>query len=64
MVAGVVTGRAAIAKPTARLPRFDPSTIRHFRACSPTGRRRHLEGVNSAGSNPATRTNNATVAQR
>src|SRR5262249_23507134 len=29
MVAGVVTGRVASAKPTARLPRFDPSTIRH-----------------------------------
>ena len=38
--------------------RFDPSTVRH----APIGRRRHLEVVNSAGSNPAARTN-ATVAQ-
>ena len=46
----------------ARVRRFAPST-RHDRARSPTGRRRHLEVVNSAGSNPAARTI-ATVAQQ
>src|SRR5262249_16084488 len=91
MVDREVRCRLAKAWPTARLPRFDPSTIRQdgwqsgnaarwkraepargrtFDPCtvrnhcarSPIGRRRHLEGVNSAGSNPAARAN-ATVAQ-
>lgn len=46
----------------ARVRTFDPCTVRHDCARSPIGRRRHLEVVNSAGSNPAARTN-ATVAQ-
>ena len=89
MVDREVRCRLAKAWPTARLPRFDPSTIRRdgwqrvamqrlgsapspqgcarctvrqHCARSPIGRRRHLELVNSAGSNPAARTN-ATVAQ-
>ena len=48
----------------ARVRTFDPCTVRHFRACSPIGRRRHLEGVNSAGSNPAARTSRASPTGR
>jgi hypothetical protein len=54
---------ACYAGEPARVRRFDPSTIRHMSARSPTGRRRRPEMANSAGSNPAARTN-ATVAQQ
>ena len=43
----------------ARARTFDPCTVRHFRACSPIGRRRQVEILDSAGSNPAARTNAA-----
>jgi hypothetical protein len=61
---GWQSGNAARWKPAepARVRTFDPCTVRHIRARIPTGRRRHLEGVHSAGSNPAARIN-ATVAQ-